>query len=153
VLDEVWAESHLLVDERSMWRTMPAADRRHAIEVARRFADRRPEASRAEMAGALLHDVGKVASGFGTFGRVVATVVGPRTARLFDVFGALVSSAFFGLMTWQYIRFSAEMASANESSPILRWPSAPWWWAVTALIAVATLAALWRCLVVTGQEK
>lgn len=81
-LDEVWAESHLLVDERSMWRTMPAADRRHAIEVARRFADRRPEASRAEMAGALLHDVGKVASGFGTFGRVVATVVGPRTARL-----------------------------------------------------------------------
>lgn len=82
VLDEVWAESHLLVDERSMWRTMSDADRRHAIEVARRFTDRRPDASRAEMAGALLHDVGKVASGLGTFGRVVATVVGPRTARL-----------------------------------------------------------------------
>ena len=82
VLDEAWAESHLLVDERSMWRTMPVADRRHAIEVARRFADRRPDASRAEMAGALLHDVGKVASGLGTFGRVVATLVGPRTARL-----------------------------------------------------------------------
>ena len=82
VLDEVWAESHLLVDERSMWRTMSDADRRHAIEVARRFVDRRPDASRAEIAGALLHDVGKVASGLGTFGRVVATVVGPRTARL-----------------------------------------------------------------------
>lgn len=85
--------------------------------------------------------------------RLLGEALGPRTARLFDVFGALVSSAFFGLMTWQYIRFSAEMASANESSPILRWPSAPWWWAVTALIAVATLAALWRCLVVTSQEK
>ena len=82
VLDEAWAESYLLVDERSMWRTMSDADRRHAIEVARRFADRRPDASRAEMAGALLHDVGKVAAGLGTFGRVVATVVGPRTARL-----------------------------------------------------------------------
>jgi len=82
VLDEAWAESHLLVDERSMWRTMSAADRRHAIEVARRFAVRRPDASRAEMAGALLHDVGKVASGLGTFGRVAATVMGPRTARL-----------------------------------------------------------------------
>ena len=33
------------------------------------------------MAGALLHDVGKTASGFGTFGRVVATIAGPRTDR------------------------------------------------------------------------
>ncbi len=33
------------------------------------------------MAGALLHDIGKLDSGLGTFGRVVATVVGPRTDR------------------------------------------------------------------------
>ena len=33
------------------------------------------------MAGALLHDCGKVESGLGTFGRVLATVVGPRTDR------------------------------------------------------------------------
>ena len=33
------------------------------------------------MAGALLHDVGKVQSGLGTWGRVAATVVGPRTRR------------------------------------------------------------------------
>ena len=33
------------------------------------------------MAGALLHDVGKVEAGLGTFSRVVATVVGPRTRR------------------------------------------------------------------------
>ena len=43
--------------------------------------DRRPAADRAEVAGALLHDVGKVEAGLGTFGRVVATVVGPRTER------------------------------------------------------------------------
>jgi hypothetical protein len=79
--DEVWAESHLLAHERDLWRTLSNPDRRHAIEVARRFASRRPDASRPEMAGALLHDVGKVASGLGTFGRVVATVVGPRTDR------------------------------------------------------------------------
>ncbi len=34
------------------------------------------------MAGALLHDVGKTASGLGTLRRVVATLVGPRTDRL-----------------------------------------------------------------------
>jgi hypothetical protein len=81
VTDEVWAEAQLLPAEVDLWRRMSVADRRHAIVVARRFADRRPTASRAELAGALLHDVGKVAAGLGTFGRVAATVVGPRTAR------------------------------------------------------------------------
>jgi hypothetical protein len=33
------------------------------------------------MAGALLHDVGKLESGLGTFARVAATIVGPRTDR------------------------------------------------------------------------
>ena len=60
---------------------MAAADQRHSIEVARRFLDRRPDASAAEMAGALLHDTGKVEAGLGTITRVVATVVGPRTQR------------------------------------------------------------------------
>jgi hypothetical protein len=47
--------------------------------VATRFLQRRPTATRAEIAGALLHDVGKIECGLGTFGRVVATIVGPRT--------------------------------------------------------------------------
>jgi hypothetical protein len=80
--DREWAHSWLAEGERDLWDRMPATDRRHSIEVARRFRERRPDATRAEMAGALLHDVGKTASGFGTFGRVVATVVGPRTKRL-----------------------------------------------------------------------
>jgi hypothetical protein len=46
--------------------------------VARRFVAARPEATRAEIAGAILHDVGKAHCGLGTFGRVVATIVGPR---------------------------------------------------------------------------
>jgi hypothetical protein len=39
----------------------------------------RPEATRAEVAGAVLHDVGKIECGLGTFGRVAATLVGSRT--------------------------------------------------------------------------
>jgi hypothetical protein len=79
--EEAWAEQWLLDGEVDLWRRMPNPDRRHAIEVARRFAARRPEATRAEMAGALLHDVGKLDSGLGTFARVAATLVGPRTER------------------------------------------------------------------------
>lgn len=81
VADEVWAESRLLDGEIGLWRRMSNQDRRHSAKVARRFVAERPDATRAEVAGALLHDVGKVECGLGTWGRVVASVVGPRTER------------------------------------------------------------------------
>ena len=79
--DESWAEHWLLPSEVELWRRMSNADRRHAVLVVRRFLDRRPTADRSEVAGALLHDVGKVEAELGTLGRVVATIVGPRTER------------------------------------------------------------------------
>lgn len=79
--DEAWVDRHLLDAERRLWIGLSNQDRRHSIAVARRFVTRRPDATRAEVAGALLHDIGKLQCGLGTFGRVVATLVGPRTAR------------------------------------------------------------------------
>lgn len=81
VEDEVWAESHLLPGEVALWRRMSNQDRRHSAKVTRRFVVARPDATRAEVAGALLHDVGKLECGLGTWGRVVASIVGPRTDR------------------------------------------------------------------------
>ena len=79
--DEVaWVDSQLLAPELELWRRMPVADRRHSIEVARRF-ESMGQWTREETAGALLHDVGKLESDLGTWMRVVATVVGPRTDR------------------------------------------------------------------------
>ena len=73
--DEAWVWTVLVPGERALWGRMSGADRRHAVGVARRVP--------AELAvPALLHDVGKVESGLGTFRRVVATVAGPRTRRL-----------------------------------------------------------------------
>jgi hypothetical protein len=79
--DQAWAESYLLDAERDLWRRQSHVDRRHTIKVARRFLAARPDATRAEMAGALLHDIGKLDCGLGTWGRVVASMVGPRTKR------------------------------------------------------------------------
>ena len=79
--EEVWAESQLLAGEVALWRRMSNQDRRHSAKVARRFVDARPDATRAEIAGALLHDVGKLECDLGTWGRVVASVVGGRTER------------------------------------------------------------------------
>lgn len=88
--EETWAESHLLDEERALWRRMSGADRRHAAGVAHRVQQRLgADASRPVVAAALLHDVGKVVAGLGVIGRVAATlaalVVGrPRAARWGD---------------------------------------------------------------------
>ncbi|CAN5573858.1 hypothetical protein BH23ACT3_BH23ACT3_11320 [soil metagenome] len=79
--DEVWAEDHLSPGELALWRQMTNQDRRHSAAVARRFVRHRPAATRDEIAGALLHDVGKIRCRLGTFGRSVATMIGPRTER------------------------------------------------------------------------
>ena len=79
VADEVWVEDQLLPGEVRLWRQMSNEDRRHSFRVARRFIDVRPEATRAEIAGALLHDVGKIECGLGTWGRAAASVLGGVT--------------------------------------------------------------------------
>lgn len=72
--DDAWAEAHLLEAEVALWRRMRGFDRRHAVGVARRVLGVMPDAPRPVLAAALLHDVGKVDSGLGVFGRVVATL-------------------------------------------------------------------------------
>ena len=67
--------------EFALWASMAAADQRHSLKVVERFRRRLSDATTAEIVGVALHDVGKVRSGLGTFGRVVATLVGPRTSR------------------------------------------------------------------------
>ncbi len=102
--DEGWARGWLADGELALWQQMAAADRRHAVLVARRFVDRRPAATRAEMAGALLHDIGKIDAGLGTLARVVATVVGPRTDRF--------------RRYHDHERIGAELLEAADSDPV-----------------------------------
>ena len=73
--DRAWVATNLSEDERALWGRMSAADRRHAVGVARRAQEALGDgAVRPVIAAALLHDVGKVVCGLGTFGRVMATV-------------------------------------------------------------------------------
>ena len=56
---------------------MSGPDQRHAAGVAHEVAARLgPAAERPVLAAALLHDVGKVEAGLGTFARVPATILG-----------------------------------------------------------------------------
>jgi hypothetical protein len=82
--DDAWAVGRMTPGEAVLWRRMSTADRRHAVVVARRVdVTLGPAATRAVLAAALLHDVGKIESGFGPVRRAAATVagmVGGRTA-------------------------------------------------------------------------
>ena len=67
--DEAWVRTVLIPGEVALWERMSAPDRRHAVGVARAVPEELAPA-------ALLHDVGKVVSGIGTFRRVGATLLG-----------------------------------------------------------------------------
>jgi hypothetical protein len=83
--DVEWVRGVLEPPELVLWERLPAHDQRHTIEVARKVESRLaggPHAGDARWpAAALLHDVGKLASGLGVFGRVVATLAGMAGAR------------------------------------------------------------------------
>ena len=80
--DEAWVETILLPGELELWRRMSGADRRHAAGVGRRVERALgAEATAPVLAAALLHDVGKISAGLGTYGRVVATLAGAAAGR------------------------------------------------------------------------
>lgn len=83
--DEAWALGWLLPGEQELWRRMSGPDRRHAVGVARDclalLRDGGPPPGREVVAGALLHDVGKVESGFGTISRATITLAAILVGR------------------------------------------------------------------------
>lgn len=83
---ERWARSWLLPGEVRLWTRLSGPDRRHAVGVAREVSRQlgpAPDdgARRPIMAAALLHDVGKVDAGMGTWSRVAATAVAVKLGR------------------------------------------------------------------------
>lgn len=80
-IERQWVHSVLTPSELDLWNKMMAQDRRHSVMVGRRFVKHRPTATQSEIAGALLHDVGKSVARLGTFARVIATLVGPRLSH------------------------------------------------------------------------
>jgi len=68
--------------------------------------------------------------------KVIGIKSGPRIHALLEAFGAFVVLVFFILFTQQLWRYSQELAAAQETTWLLLWPVAPWWKAVTVLIAI-----------------
>jgi hypothetical protein len=84
--DDAWATSQLLPGEQALWVRMSGPDRRHAVGVARDVitdltSGGETTVPRPVVAAALLHDVGKVEAGLGTWARAGVTIVTMAAGR------------------------------------------------------------------------
>lgn len=79
--EKLWVTEVLTQQEGELWYSQTKTDQRHSFDIATRFLVLRPSASRDEIAGALLHDIGKIEAGLGTLARVVATILPLPTHR------------------------------------------------------------------------
>lgn len=81
--EESFVAGVLSPGEATLWGRMSAADRRHAVAVARRVRAQGTEVSarRDVLAAALLHDVGKADAEAGVWARVAATTVAVALGR------------------------------------------------------------------------
>jgi len=77
--DMAVAQDLLLPDELNLWVRLQPRDQRHSLVVLERFDNILPLARATERRAALLHDLGKCESSLGVLGRILATIVGPRT--------------------------------------------------------------------------
>ena len=109
--DSAWVNEQLLTNEFALWSRMKPHDQRHSIEVACRFIELHPTFSRDEVAAALLHDIGKVHSELGVMGRVVATIVGPKSTK----FREYHNHEVIGL------NLCREAGSSTETLRLLNW--------------------------------
>jgi hypothetical protein len=120
--DDAWAESELLTSEVELWRQMRRADRRHAVGVARRTRDTLgPAASRPVLAAALLHDVGKVDSHLGVYGRVAATLSAGMVRHDPDVIKAWTRTKGFTRRVGLYLqhpKLGGDMLGMAGSDPL-----------------------------------
>ena len=126
--DEAWARAQLTDAERDLWERMSGADRRHAAGVARRVDAALSDSDgdgdgvgveRPVLAAALLHDVGKIACGLGTYGRVVATVAGAAGGR--DMAAAWSSKRGFTRRVGLYLRhdeLGGDLLAVAGSDPL-----------------------------------
>lgn len=140
--DADWVSSFLTPSELLLWETMPAADQRHSVEVARKVDVELGDRSTSPiLAAAALHDVGKTRCGFGTFGRTAATVVwavlpDDRAASWRDRSGTLGRLARYRL----HPELGAELLDQAGSDPLtVSWTAehhlGPEYWSVEKGIA------------------
>ncbi len=85
--------------------------------------------------------------------RIADTVFGARVSRVLDAVAALAVAIVMGAMAWQFSVYAGKIAHANETTWVLKIPTAPFWyvvsailWAAVAVQVIVFLLDVGRCL-------
>lgn len=65
---------------------------------------------------------------------VLSSIGPPVIGRILDAFAALVVGIVYVALAWQFTIFSSKMKQAHEVTWVLQIPTAPFWFAVTAIL-------------------
>lgn len=74
--------------------------------------------------------------------RLVGTFAGRRAGQLFDVFASIAVAVVLALMAYEFFLHAWKLARANETTWILKIPTAPFWYGVDAILWCAVLVQL-----------
>ena len=88
--------------------------------------------------------------------RVFGTMFGPRANAALELFGAVVTLAFFGVLVWQFIELAAQYTTGGRTTRTISLALAPWWYVTVAIMAICVpvqtfVTWSWLRAVVTGQ--
>ena len=87
--------------------------------------------------------------------RFLGKVGGRRVNAVLEAFAALLTLAFFAVLVWQFIELTANYGAGGRTTRTIGIPLAPWWWLVTAIMALcvpvqAFVAYAWTRAAIIG---
>ena len=74
--------------------------------------------------------------------RIMESLGGPALGKVFDALAALLVAAVVVAMAWQFFAFAGKVARAGETTWVLKIPTAPFWYGVSAILWCAVAVQL-----------
>lgn len=68
--------------------------------------------------------------------RVFGTMGGLRVNAALELFGALVTLVFFGVLVWQFVLLAGQYAEGGRTTRTIGLPLAPWFYVTVAIMSV-----------------
>ncbi len=68
--------------------------------------------------------------------RFLGKAVKGRTNYVLEVFGNILTLAFFAILVWQFYFLTLDLQINNRTSPTLEFPIAIWWWVISIIMTI-----------------
>lgn len=74
--------------------------------------------------------------------RVLGKMFAPRGRLALELFSHLATLSVLVGIVWQLTRYARQQADMNSTTWLSHWPTAPFWWVVASILALAVLVEI-----------